>query len=83
MLAVRLRKEIEGEWWMVLAGLVNIVFGVFMMVQPGAGALAVLWIVAIWSIVGGIFLVFLSFKVKGMGGRLEEVKQKLEGTTRA
>ena len=83
VLAVRLRKEVEGEWWMVLAGLVNIVFGLFMIMQPGAGALAVLWVVAIWSIVGGVFLVFLSFKVKGMGGRLDEVKQKLARTARA
>ena len=77
ILAVRLRKEIEGEWWMVLSGLVSVVFGVLMMARPGAGALAVLWVVAIWSIVGGVFLVILSFKVKGLGGRLEDLKQKL------
>ena len=40
VLAVRLRKEIEGEWWMALAGLAGIVFGVFMVARPGAGALA-------------------------------------------
>ena len=77
ILAVRLRKEIEGEWWLALAGLVNVVFGVFMMAHPGAGALAVLWVIATWSIVGGIFLVILSFKVKGLGGRLDEVRQRL------
>ena len=77
ILAVRLRKEIEGEWWMALAGLAGIVFGVFMVARPGAGALAVLWLVAIWAIVGGVCLVIFSFKVKALGGKLDEVKQKL------
>ena len=77
ILAVRLRKEIEGEWWMALAGLAGIVFGVFMVARPGAGALAVLWLVAIWAIVGGVCLVIFSFKVKALGGKLDEVRQKL------
>ena len=51
--------------------------------RPGAGALALLWLVAIWAIVGGVFLVILSFKVKGLGGRLDELKQKLAGRAKA
>ena len=77
ILAVRLRKEIEGEWWMALSGLAGIVFGVFMVARPGAGALAVLWLVAIWAVVGGVCLVIFSFKVKALGGKLDEVRQKL------
>ena len=77
VLAVRLRKEIDGEWWMVLAGLISIVFGVLMVARPGAGALAVLWIVAAWAIVGGVFMVLLAFKVKALGGKLDELKQRL------
>jgi uncharacterized membrane protein HdeD (DUF308 family) len=83
VLAVRLRKEIEGEWWLALAGLAGIVFGVLMLARPGAGALAVLWLVATWAIVGGVFLVILSFKVKPLGGRLDELKQRLAGKARA
>jgi uncharacterized membrane protein HdeD (DUF308 family) len=59
------------------AGLVNIVFGVFMMASAGEGALAVLSLVATWVIVGGIFLVIVSFKVNWLGGRLDEVEQRL------
>ena len=77
ILAVRLRKEIEGEWWMALAGLAGIVFGVFMLARPGAGALAVLWVIAAWAVVGGVCLVIFSFKVKALGGRLDEVRQRL------
>lgn len=81
ILAVRLRKEIEGEWWMALAGLAGIVFGVLMVARPGAGALAVLWLVAIWAIVGGVCLVIFSFKVKALGGKLDGVRQKLSART--
>jgi uncharacterized membrane protein HdeD (DUF308 family) len=77
ILAVRLRKEIKGEWWMALSGLAGIVFGLFMVARPGAGALAVLWLVAIWAVVGGVCLVIFSFKVKALGGKLDEVRQKL------
>jgi uncharacterized membrane protein HdeD (DUF308 family) len=80
ILAVRLRKEIEGEWWMALPGLAGIVFGVLMLARPAEGALAVLWLVATWAVVGGVFLLILSFKVKGPGGSLDEVKQTLAGS---
>jgi len=80
VLAVRLRKEIQGEWWMALSGLVGIVFGVFMVARPGAGALALLWAVSIWAMIGGFLLVLLSFKIKAAGGRLSDLKQKLATT---
>jgi uncharacterized membrane protein HdeD (DUF308 family) len=77
ILAVRLRKEIEGEWWMALAGLAGIFFGVSMVARPGAGAIAVLWLIGTWAIVVGVFLVLLSFKVKKAGGKLEEIKERV------
>jgi len=67
ILAVRLRKEIEGEWLLALSGLASILFGLWMMARPGAGALALLWFIAAWAIVVGAFLVILSFKVRGFG----------------
>jgi uncharacterized membrane protein HdeD (DUF308 family) len=64
--AVRLRREIEGEWVLILAGLASVLFGVLLAAQPGVGALALLWLVASYAIVFGVLLVILSFKARGM-----------------
>jgi uncharacterized membrane protein HdeD (DUF308 family) len=63
--AIRLRKEIEGEWLLILGGLASVVFGVLLMVQPGVGALSLIWLIATYAIVFGILLVLLAFKVRG------------------
>ena len=76
ILAVRLRHEMTGEWWMALGGLASILFGLAMVARPGAGALAVLTIIGFWSIVTGFSLVFLSFKVRSAGGNLGALKEK-------
>jgi uncharacterized membrane protein HdeD (DUF308 family) len=68
--AVRLRKHIEHEWLLGLSGLVSIVFGVLMFLQPGAGALAVIWVIGSYAIFFGILLIALSFRLKGLAGRL-------------
>ncbi len=68
--AIRLRKVITGEWWLVLAGLASVVFGVLLMAQPGEGALAVLWLIATYAVVFGVLLVILAFEVRAFGRRL-------------
>ena len=65
--AIRLRKEIKGEWLMILSGLVSVAFGVLLFLQPGAGALAVAWIIAAYAFILGVLMVLLAFKVRKLG----------------
>jgi uncharacterized membrane protein HdeD (DUF308 family) len=67
--AIRMRKKIEGEWLLTLGGLASVALGVFLMVQPQAGALALLWLIATYAIVFGILLALLAFKVRWLERR--------------
>jgi uncharacterized membrane protein HdeD (DUF308 family) len=62
--AIRLRKEIHNEWLLVISGVISVVFGILMILNPGAGAMAVLWIIGVFAIAYGALLVMLSFKLK-------------------
>ena len=71
MAAIRLRKEIEGEFWLGLAGAVSVAFGLLLVARPGAGALAVVWMIGGYAVALGVILVLLAFKVRGFAKRVE------------
>jgi uncharacterized membrane protein HdeD (DUF308 family) len=62
--AIKLRKEIDNEWWLILAGALSVVFGALVLIMPGAGALALIWVIGAYAIVFGILLVGLSFRLR-------------------
>jgi len=61
-MAFRLRKEIHGEWLLGLAGVVSIAFGAFVLLFPGAGALALVWLIAFYAIASGVLLLGLAWR---------------------
>jgi len=62
--AIRLRKQLAGEIWWILAGLASVVFGVLLIARPAAGALTLLWLFAVYAIAFGVLLVLLAFRVR-------------------
>ena len=68
--AVRLREVLKNEWLLILAGAASVVFGVLLIARPGAGALAVLSLIAAYAIVFGVLVVLFAFKIRGVVGKL-------------
>ena len=62
--AIQLRKEIDNEWMLILSGVVSVLFGLIVLIAPGAGAVGLVWAIAAYSIVFGISFVALAFRLK-------------------
>lgn len=62
--AIQIRKEVEGEWALALSGVFSILFGLFILVRPGAGALALVWLIAIYAFAFGILQLMVGFKLR-------------------
>jgi uncharacterized membrane protein HdeD (DUF308 family) len=76
-LAIQLRKEIEGEGWLALSGVLSILFGVIVIAQPGIGVATFIYMIAIFALLIGILLVLLGFKVKKAGVVVKEKVQEV------
>lgn len=64
--ALRMRKSIRGEWMLVASGLISVLFGAAMIVSPGVGALAVVWLIAAYALVFGFLLVCLGLRLRSV-----------------
>lgn len=64
---IRLRKAIEGEWLLMLSGILSVLFGIVLLVRPAVGALAMMWLIAVYAVVFGILMVMLGGKLRRVG----------------
>jgi len=62
--AIQLRKEIDNEWLLILGGIISVLFGIGVMLAPGAGALALIWVIGTYAVIIGVLLVALAFRLK-------------------
>jgi uncharacterized membrane protein HdeD (DUF308 family) len=76
--AIRVRKAVRNEWLLVLAGIASIVFGGFVLAFPGAGALALVWLVSFYAVLSGVLLLSLAFRVKGWRSKDDAVANHLQ-----
>jgi len=69
MAAVRLRKEIEGEWLLGLSGALSVALGIAILVlvmpNPAATILSAAWLIAIFAIISGVALIAQGLRLRG------------------
>ena len=71
--AIQIRKLVEGEWMLGLAGIISVLFGLFVFARPGQGALAIIWFIAFFALIMGFLQLGVGFKLRrlkkaGAGG---------------
>lgn len=62
--AIRLRKEIKGEWLLGLAGVMSIVLGIFFIAMPLAGSIVIAYWIGAYALIFGITLIALGFRMR-------------------
>jgi uncharacterized membrane protein HdeD (DUF308 family) len=67
-----LRKEIKNEWAYTLAGVISLLFGVFILMYTAADIIVLIWMTTILSMVGGILLIIRSYQLNKIGKELTE-----------
>jgi len=70
--AIQLRREITGEWMLILGGLLSIVFSVVLFVFPAAGAVSVIWMIGIYAVFFGISEMIFAFRLHGLRREFEK-----------
>ena len=69
MIAAAFRLHLHyGRWWLILGGVVSILFGIALMIEPGMSALVLTWWIGSYSFAFGILLLILAFKLRSRHG---------------
>jgi len=79
MLAVRIRKQVEGEWFLLAQGALSLCLGIILITRPGAGAVALAWLIGSIALFSGVLTVIIALRFKG---DLQKIQQQvIEQTT--
>lgn len=62
--SLQIRREIANEWLLAIAGVASVIFGFLLIVWPVAGAVALLWVIAIYAIIFGFLLLSLAVRLR-------------------
>ena len=64
-LAAAYRLKIDhGRWWLVLGGILSVLFGVLLIVTPIIGAVVLTWWLGAYALIFGISLLVLAFRLR-------------------
>ncbi len=66
--AIRLRKEIKGEWMLALSGIVSVIIGLLVpaiiIMYPAASIVAMGYVIGFWALAHGALTLSLAWKLK-------------------
>ena len=71
MLGYRVRLATSREWLLYVTGALSILFGILVLVRPGAGSLTIVYMIAAWAIIIGALKLAFAFRIRKLPGELE------------
>jgi uncharacterized membrane protein HdeD (DUF308 family) len=71
--AIRHRKEIRGEAWLILGGVLSVVLGALLLATPLLSSLVLIRIVGLFAIFFGLSMIWNSFRIRQVGKTLAAV----------
>lgn len=54
-----------GRWWLALGGVISLLFGIALLINPGMSALVLTWWLGGYAFAFGVMLLILAFRLRG------------------
>lgn len=64
--AIKLREQISGELWLVLAGIGSILFGLLLFIFPTMGVVTLTWLIGGFAIVFGVLFIMVGLRLRSI-----------------
>jgi uncharacterized membrane protein HdeD (DUF308 family) len=71
--AIDMRGTLPGAVWLGLAGALSVVFGIVVAFRPGAGMLAILWVIGFYGILAGVTRLVAAYRIHQFHGDVKAV----------
>lgn len=62
--AISLAKFIKHTFWLGLIGLISILFGIYISIQPGQGAVAIIYIIGFYAVLYGVLALISALSLR-------------------
>lgn len=69
LVAIFARKEVKNETYMILSGVLSLIFGLLLVSQPIASIIVLSWIIGFYAMFFGILFIVFSFQIKDYAGK--------------
>jgi uncharacterized membrane protein HdeD (DUF308 family) len=78
---VEFSGQVRGSWMLWVAGLLSVAFGVLIAVNPGSGALAIVWLIGFYAILGGLLRLGFAYRMRSGRSRIKSAVRNLGAAT--
>jgi uncharacterized membrane protein HdeD (DUF308 family) len=75
--AYSFREVLENEWLLAISGVISIAFGALLIVAPGDGIFAVLWLIGYYAIFAGIVYIAAGLRLRSVHEKLQPIEKAL------